>query len=144
MEDPKTFLYAVRDEAGEITSLTEQLINLKTEIEHKASGLRAITYDGIKVQTTPSDRMPDLLAELEERQRKLTEQISRLQKRRQQAIDMISSLDDSRERQVLMLYFIRCKGRKVRMEKVADKMSYSISRTYEIYSAAIKHLRSKV
>lgn len=41
VEDPKTFLYAVRDEAGEITSLTEQLINLKAEIEHKASGLRA-------------------------------------------------------------------------------------------------------
>ncbi len=134
----KGFLYSIRDETNEIKMLQRQI----EELEHTASGIKAVTYDGVKVQTSrSSDPMADCLANLEECKVKLRDHTVKLYDRKQQAIDLINALDDSRERQVLYLYFIG--DNKMYMDDVADAIGYSRRETLYIYKRGLSNL-SKV
>lgn len=134
--DPKSFLYSARNEVFEIKELQLRIENLETQ----ASGLKAISYDSVHVQTSPQDVMSSKIAELMDYREKLSSKIAHLNFRRQQAQEMIDTLADTRERQVLDLYFLS--DSRMSMSAVARAISYSERETYLIYQMALSHLCS--
>lgn len=132
----KAFLYSIRDETFEIKELQLRI----EQLENSATGLRGISYDGLKVQTSPQDTMPDDVAEILKYKAKLSSKIASLNSRRQQAQDLIDRLTDSRERQVLDLYFLS--EDRIGMNTVARLMHYSERETYLLYKLALSHLCS--
>lgn len=136
MSDIKEFLYSIRNEVSEIKELQLRI----EDLENQASGLKAISYDSVHVQTSPQDVMSSKIAELMDYQDKLSSKIAHLNLRRRQAQEMIDTLADTRERQVLDLYFLS--DSRMSMSAVARAISYSERETYLIYQLALSHLCS--
>lgn len=136
MSDIKEFLYSIRNEVSEIKELQLRI----EDLENQASGLKAISYDSVHVQTSPQDVMSSKIAEIMDYQDKLSSKIAHLNLRRRQAQEMIDTLADTRERQVLDLYFLS--DSRMSMSAVARAISYSERETYLIYQLALSHLCS--
>ena len=95
-----------------------------------------------KVQTSPSDPMSEVMARVDEIDRRIAAEVDAMQKDLFRAMDMIDALEDSRERQVLTLFFLNPTVNL--MEDVADLMHYSIQHIYRIYKSAIANCSSIV
>lgn len=134
MNNVKQFLYSIRDETAEIRNVQNRI----NELECQASGLKAITYDKAKVQTSPQDSMTEYVIALEAYRKQLVHKGARLLSKRRQAQDMIDKLSDPMERQVLELYFLSDDN--PRMSSVAEYMHYSERWTWSIYKTALYHL----
>lgn len=134
----KEFLYSVRGEALEIKEIQDRI----EALENQAAGLKAISYDGPKVQTSPQDTMTERIATIEGYREQLIRKVRDLNFRRQRAQEMIDTLADSRERQVLDLYFLS--DTRMSMSAVARYISYSERETYLIYQLALSHLCSEM
>ena len=134
----KEFLYSVRGEALEIKEIQDRIATL----ENQAAGLKAISYDGPKVQTSSQDTMTERIATIEGYREQLIRKVRDLNFRRQRAQEMIDTLADSRERQVLDLYFLS--DTRMSMSAVARYISYSERETYLIYQLALSHLCSEM
>lgn len=133
----KQFLYSVRDEQKEIEELNNRICELRMSFLPGA-----IRYDKDRVQTSPSDSVTERMAELGDYEKTLSDKVRELTDKRNRAQKMIDSLGDSKERQVLGLYFLSI-GRP-RMTDVAKWMQFSVSRTYDLYKMALKHLEEKI
>jgi len=129
----KSFLYSVRDGQKEIEELNDRIY--ETEMSLLPGGIR---YDKDKIQTSPSDKMPDMVAKIEEYRNTLIGKVQELYEKKAQAKEIINTLEDSRERQVLDIYFLSPKRQ--RIEDVAHIINYSEPRTYQFYLSALKHL----
>ena len=85
-----------------------------------------ITYDQDKVQTSPSDRMCEVMSKIGD----LNLQIKALKEERGLAIlevsQKIDSLDDEREKTILDAYYIGG----LSMTEIAEHQGYSVSHTY--------------
>lgn len=136
MSEIKQFLYSIRNEAGEIKEIRKRI----EALEVQASGLKGISYDKVRVQTSPGDSMPEQILEMIGYKEQLAAKLARLNLRRGQAQALIDSLADSRERQVLDLYFLS--DERLTMSAVAREISYSERETYLIYQLALSHLCS--
>ena len=136
MSDIKEFLYSIRNEVSEIKELQLRI----EDLENQAAGLKGISYDGVRVQTSPQDSMSSKIAEIMDYQDKLSSKIAHLNLRRRQAQEMIDTLTDTRERQVLDLYLLI--DSRMIMSAVALAISYSERETYLIYQLALSHLCS--
>lgn len=134
----KDFLYSVRNEACEIKELKMRI----EDLENQATGLRGISYDSDRVQTSPQDSMSSKIVELVNYKDQLSSKINDLNLRRQKAQAIIDTLPETRERQVLDLYFLS--EDKLRMYEVAQIMNYSQQQTYEYYRRGLIHLNSVV
>lgn len=86
----------------------------------------AVTYDQDKVQTSPSDRMCEIMSKIGD----LNLQIKALMEERGLAIlevsQKIDSLDDEREKTILDAYYIGG----LSMTEIAEHQGYSVSHTY--------------
>lgn len=100
---------------------------------------KAITYDGDRVQTSPSDTMSSIVADIADRERDL----ERLKARKAELIKdislAISKLQDDNEQIILIGYYI---GR-LPMKKVAAMAHYSPRGAYKVKKRAVAKL-SKV
>lgn len=133
----KQFLYSVRDEQKEIEELNNRICELRMSFLPGA-----IRYDKDRVQTSPSDSVTERMAELGDYEKTLSDKVRELTDKRNRAQKLIDSLDSSIERQVLGMYFLSI-GRP-RMTDVAKWMQFSVSRTYDLYKMALKHLEEKI
>lgn len=138
MGDIKEFLYSIRNEAFEIKELKLRI----EDLENQATGLKGISYDGVRVQTSPQDSMSSKIVEIMNYEEQLSSKIKELNLRRQEAQRMIDTLTDTRERQVLDLYFLS--DSRMSMNAVARAISYSERETYLIYQLALSHLCSEL
>lgn len=138
MGDIKEFLYSIRNEAFEIKELKLRI----EDLENQAAGLKGISYDGVRVQTSPQDSMSSKIVEIMNYEEQLSSKIKELNLRRQEAQRMIDTLTDTRERQVLDLYFLS--DSRMSMNAVARAISYSERETYLIYQLALSHLCSEL
>lgn len=129
----KSFLYRVKREMREVQIKQMQIAQIRSSL--LPSGIR---YDVDKVQTSPSDPMIRVMARIDEMEREIAGDFEQMQADFSDARKMIESLEDSRERSVLTLYFLTPGVE--RMDDVSCMISYSRSRTYEIYNNAINHL----
>lgn len=100
---------------------------------------KAITYDGDRVQTSPSDTMSSIVAEIADRERDL-ERLKIMKAELIKEISLaISKLADDNEQIILMGYYI---GR-LPMKKVAAMAHYSPRGAYKVKKRAVAKL-SKV
>jgi len=136
MRSVKRYLYAVRDELGEIEELQTRINDMRTALLPSA-----IRYDRDKVQTSPADTVTDRMAAIAEYSNLLEQKINKLYRRRAAAQQLIDKLPDSLERQVLSMYFLS--NSRPTMETVAEKVGYTVRQTYRVYASALEHLREK-
>lgn len=127
----KEFLRSVRRERLEIERMAER-------IQEKESALlpAAIRYDIDRVQSTPSDPMFEVVADIERYKKTLLKRYRRLIQRKEKAARMIDTLEDSRHRQVLQLYILDG----LSMVGAADKMGYTDRAAYMFYAEALRIL----
>lgn len=101
---------------------------------------KGIQYDLDKIQTTPSDRMSDIQADIAD----LSTEIARLNDAKYDQIKKISVaislLDDDVEQVVLNAYYIG----KMPMKKVATTVHYSVRGAYKVKKRAVQHLSKRV
>lgn len=132
----RDFLYQIRHERREIAELTDRIESMYGML--LPAGIR---YDKDRVQTSPSgDPMGEQMAAIMECCEKLAKRRTRLYTDIRYAEALIASLEDSRERQVMDLFFMDRKDR--RMEDVAVKINYSVQQTWRFYDSALEHLES--
>lgn len=130
-------LYSVRASQAEINILQERIEEARYSLY-----LHAIAYDGDKVQTSPSDRMSEVEAKIDEYIRMMQAKLRPLIERKIRAERMIDKLEDSRQRQALSLYFLSSK--RMSMEDVGKQMGYAQSRTYDFWRAGLEELEEKI
>ena len=131
----KTLLKSIRSLRSELKLLQKQ--------EKYIFMPRAITYDGIKVQTSPEDRMLETI----ELSRKLSKKIERtehqLAMRQLEAVSLIYSLDNPDYRKVLILYYLD--GDKQRSwNEVAELVGYSESRVKHFHGWALAEIEKQM
>lgn len=130
-------LYSVRASQAEINILQERIEEARYSLYP-----HAIAYDGDKVQTSPSDRMSEVEAKIDEYIRMMQAKLRPLIERKIRAERMIDKLEDSRQRQALSLYFLSSK--RMSMEDVGKQMGYAQSRTYDFWRAGLEELEEKI
>lgn len=100
----------------------------------------ATVYDKPRVQSSPSDPMPEIMAEADE----LAEQIRDLERMRlrqiHDACDLIDTLDSDEERTVLTKYFIGGEP----MSRIAAELDYSISNVYRLRRIGMRELTERL
>lgn len=130
-------LYSVRASQAEINILQERIEEARYSLYP-----HAIAYDGDKVQTSPTDRMSEVEAKIDEYIRMMQAKLRPLIERKIRAERMIDKLEDSRQRQALSLYFLSSK--RMSMEDVGKQMGYAQSRTYDFWRAGLEELEEKI
>jgi hypothetical protein len=117
----KEYLMQIRDYNLDIRRLQENLEELKIT----ASGLHAITYDGVKVQKSAKDSMTELIATANAMEDQIYQKKIRLIALRNQIITMINCMADQRLAEVLYFRYVRTSGvRPLPMHQVAECLNY--------------------
>lgn len=96
----------------------------------------AVRYDRDKVQTTPTDKMSDVMARVDE----LDREIEQLRREKASLIieigDAIEKLEDDNEKTVLTEFYIA----RAPMTQAADAINYSVRRAYDFRKRGVIHL----
>lgn len=133
----KQFLYSIRDEQGEIKEIKNRIYELEMSLLPGA-----IRYDSVKVDTSPTDKTAEKLAEIADYRTELETRLVALTKRRRKAQRLIDALDSSIQRQILSMYFLQM--RRARMDDIASIIGYSTRQVYRAYTEALKTLDDKM
>lgn len=135
--DVKVFLRDIRAKREEIANLSEAREQLESTLLPKA-----IRYDMDKVQTSASDRMITVAANLNEIDRKLEERIIRLSADISLAYDLVGQVRTPECREVLMLRYLMGTRQPLTWAEVADQMGYSVPHVKEkLHGKAIAEAR---
>lgn len=114
---------------GEVIKLKKKAKSLEQkeeELRAKAEGLRAITYDKDKVQTSAADRMPEVVAEMVEVQAEIGETVAECYRQIKEREERISGLKSIRQIEVLRWRYLEDKdGRQYTFEEIAEQMHVS-------------------
>lgn len=96
----------------------------------------AVRYDRDKVQSTPTDKMSDVMARVDE----LDREIEQLRREKAPLIieigDAIEKLEDDNEKTVLTEFYIA----RAPMTQAADAINYSVRRAYDFRKRGVIHL----
>lgn len=96
----------------------------------------AIRYDRDRVQSTPTDKMADVIVRVDE----LDREIEQLRREKASLVieisDAIETLEDDYERTVLTEFYIA----RAPMAEVADAINYSVRRAYYFRKMGVTHL----
>ena len=96
----------------------------------------AIRYDRDRVQSTPTDKMADVIVRVDE----LDREIEQLRREKASLVieisDAIETLEDDNEKTVLTEFYIA----RAPMTEVADAINYSVRRAYHFRKMGVTHL----
>jgi hypothetical protein len=109
---------------GQIKVLTLRIQQKSGELErirNEASGVKAMAYDADRVQTSASDRMPDLVIRCIELEGEIQKDIEKNIEIRHHIINQIQELPDIRYVQVLYAKYVEFKEN----SEIATEMNYS-------------------
>lgn len=133
MDLQETYNYLLQIRRKEYAIRRKQLL---CEELRSSLGARAIQYDRDRVQTSPVDKVSEIICKVAD----LEDQIEQLQEEKALLIieigDAIEQLEDDNEKTVLAEFYI---GR-VPMAQVAEIINYSIRRTYYFRKQGAIHL----
>lgn len=115
------------------------------ELRHTASGIRAITYDGDRVQTSPADRTPDMIAKLVEVENRYNAALLSYHDLIQKITWEVGALDSPDYVQVLTLRYLSPddNGRLKSLEEIACIMNRSFHRIAHLHGEALEAFRRR-
>ena len=91
-----------------------------------------VRYDSDPVQSSPSDRMAEILAEVAD----IDVRIEQLKHQRMEneisTLEVITMLDDDKDRKVLTEYYVNKKS----IKQISESMHYSVQHIYRIFRRA--------
>ena len=121
---------------------TEQTIDA---LYATAGGLKGITYDRDRVQTSPENHMEVAFARIDEERKKLADQSVRYAEAVRVRLDRITQLDNPAYSEVLSLRYIDLDrgGRLKTFEKIGRKMGYSEVQVKRLHGLALEAFRKK-
>ena len=120
-----------------------QELKLLRQQENLMFSPKAVSYDGIKVQTSPEDRMFETVEAIQRLGRLIQDKENELALKQLEAMTMIYSLNNSDYRKLLLLYYIDGDKPK-KWNEVAELMGYSESRVKHLHGWALQELDGKV
>lgn len=109
------------------------------ELEHQASGLKAITYDRDRVQVSPENRMEELMIKIDAQAGKMARQIIKYQTELQKRERQIMAMDNPDHAEILRLRYLETdgSGRPMSLEEIACYMHLSFYRTAHLHGEAL-------
>lgn len=115
------------------------------ELHHQAAGIRAITYDGDKVQTTPADTMPDIMAQILDVERKYNKAILHYHEVVQRIGAQVDGLENPAHAQILTLRYLTISDacRTLSFADIAAIMGRSEGRIIHLHGEALEAFRRK-
>ena len=128
----KQYLKRIWGLEGRIKRDTERLESLRAA----ADGVKAITYDGDRVQTSPADTMCERISKLVDLEKKLESEIILLEQTKTEILSTIHSLEDEQAEQVLYLRYLHHKN----LYEISDTMGYTLRQLHRIHSRALNKL----
>ena len=84
----------------------EALARKRAELEHEAAGVKAITYDRDRVQTSPENRLEKIMARLDDIDRRYSRRIEQYHKEVAKREKQIAGLDTPLYAELLALRYI--------------------------------------
>ena len=112
----------------------------RREIETLRDSLlpQSVDYTGVTVQHSPSDHYANIMAQIDQLERKIQEQTSEAIKALEEITDTISQLSDFSHRALLINYYING----MTWEMVAEVMSYDVRTIYRMHDDALEEIES--
>lgn len=135
--DAKTFLRKIRTERREIAILENKIKAKRFELLPGA-----IRCDIDKVQTSPEDRLSELVAELNNYEEKLKELIARIYRNQTIAIDAIAKIPSSEQRQVMEMYYLA--NNNPNWDDVAQDVCLSTRQVLRLHGDALLWLNNNI
>lgn len=133
MDLQSTFDYLMQIRKKEYAIKRKQL---KCEELRSCLGARAIQYDRDRVQTSPVDKVSEIICKVAD----LEDQIEQLQEEKATLVieisDAIEKLEDDNEKTVLAEFYIA----RAPMTQAADAINYSVRRAYDFRKRGVIHL----
>lgn len=114
------FFKRVRDERADIETLQLRIKELQLSL--LPSGIR---YDTDKVQTSPTDQMLRVAAEVDALERQMQQKLTRLNEDMLRAMQIVQAMPTPKYRQLLTLYYLT--GSRTTWDQVADIMGYDVT-----------------
>ena len=130
----------------EVIKIKERIANLNEDVEAlrtRAEGLKAITYDKDRVQTSPEDKMPDYAVRIvqirEEMEASIVECFTAIRERE----ELIDKVGSPKQREVLRWRYIRDNdGRQYTFEEIAEQMKVKDkSASIKLHKRAMENFR---
>lgn len=113
-----------------------QVVNIKIERLETSVGVQSFQYDRVRVQTSPKDMMAEVMTEIEpllkERERLSVAMVKAVA----ETSEIIDRLKDGN--QCLVMHYRYTAG--LPFEEIAQRMSYSTQRIYQLHDDAMKWL----
>lgn len=130
----KAFLKSIRHEQFEIQELKE-----KREWLYSTLLPKAIAYKSVDVKESgPSDKMSEIFANIYAIDKIIEKRTEKLVKKHAKAEFLIDQLEESRYRSILELYYLG--NKRISLQEVAEKMSYSPREIDYLHGDALKAL----
>lgn len=125
-----------------------QLDGIQMEIDRlyeEAAGVKAIVYDKDRVQTSPQNRLEEMMERVDAECEKWGRMRVRYEREVRKRVDQISKLGNPDYSELLMLRYVDLKedGRQRSLEEIAYRMSKSYQRIRHMHGEALEAFRRK-
>lgn len=108
------------------------------ELRYAAAGLRAISYDTVRVQSSPEDMMADRVSAVTEEEARLLEDIRTLTAERENCIKLIERIGDAAQEDVMRKFYVQGES----ITDISLDMNYSIQNIYALRKKGIERLNA--
>lgn len=112
-----------------VSEKEEQAQSIRETIET----VRAVSYAGAKVKTTPKEHISDSVSRLERAERELTTSATELVEKKTEIMQRIHRIDRPEYVELLYLRYVEA----MRWETIAEKMSYSVQHIFKLHRRAL-------
>ena len=132
----KKYLGEIRRQRLNVISLYERI----EEINHQMSGLKAIVYDKDRVQVSPSNKMEELFAKMDELSEKFVQANIKYQTAGAKAEQQIKGMPKETQREILTLRYLKDgeDGRQMTFEQIACIMHKSYEWVCHLHGNALR------
>ena len=110
------------------------------ELELTVDGMKAITYDKDKVQSSPIDMMSERIEELVDLKTKIVEEIAELEIKKSEVLALIHTLNNENMEQLLYLRYLMHQN----FYEISDRMEYTLRQLHRIHAQALKEIDEKL